>query len=49
MQSIGSLGLYLAFFGIVAIMLIIDFIGFKNNKSDQVSLKQAGYWSIAWV
>ena len=33
MQSIGSLGLYLAFFGIVAIMLMIDFIGFKNNIS----------------
>ena len=49
MQSIGSLGLYLAFFGIVAMMLMIDFIGFKNNKSGHVPLRQAAYWSIAWV
>ncbi|WP_269915461.1 TerC family protein [Acinetobacter sp. HY1485] len=52
MDSIGNIWLYLVFFGLVAVMLIIDFVGFKNKKtaSDaQVSLKEAGLWSMAWV
>ncbi|MEB3768347.1 TerC family protein [Acinetobacter sp. MD2] len=49
MNSIGNPWLYLVFFGIVFIMLLIDFLGFKNKKSDEVPLKQAAYWSLAWV
>lgn len=53
MDSIGNIWLYLVFFGIVFVMLLIDFLGFKQKNSDQgtqsVSIKQAAYWSIAWV
>ena len=49
METIGSLWLYLAFFGLVTVMLIIDFLGFKQNKGQEVKLKTAAYWSIAWV
>lgn len=49
MHSIGNIWLYLIFFGIVAIMLIIDFLGFKNKPQHDVPLRQAAYWSIAWV
>lgn len=49
MESIGSIGLYVAFFGIVAIMLLIDFLGFKKKEGQQVQIKTAVYWSIAWV
>ena len=49
METIGSLWLYLAFFGLVTVMLIIDFLGFKNNQGQEVKIKTAAYWSIAWV
>ena len=49
METIGSLWLYLAFFGLVTIMLLIDFLGFKNNKGQEIKVKTAAYWSIAWV
>ncbi len=49
METIGSLWLYLAFFGLVTVMLIIDFLGFKNNQGQEVKVKTAAYWSIAWV
>lgn len=49
METIGSLWLYLAFFGLVAVMLIIDFLGFKHNQGQEVKIKTAAYWSIAWV
>ena len=49
MHSIGNIWLYLIFFGIVAVMLIIDFLGFKNKPQHDVPLRQAAYWSIAWV
>ena len=49
METIGSLWLYLAFFGLVTVMLIVDFLGFKQNKDQKVKLKTAAYWSIAWV
>lgn len=49
MESIGNLGLYLAFFGIVLVMLVIDFLGFKQKQGQDVQLKTAAYWSIAWV
>ena len=49
METIGSLWLYLAFFGLVTVMLIVDFLGFKQNQGQEVKLKTAAYWSIAWV
>lgn len=49
METIGNLWLYLAFFGIVVIMLLIDFLGFKQKKEQEVKVKTAAYWSIAWV
>ena len=38
METIGNLWLYIAFFGIVIVMLLIDFLGFKQNK---VKMSQA--------
>ena len=49
METIGNPWLYLAFFAIVAIMLIIDFLGFKQKEGQDVKIKTAAYWSIAWV
>ena len=49
MESIGNLWLYLAFFGIVAVMLLIDFLGFKQKEGQEVKIKTAALWSIAWV
>ena len=49
MESIGNLWLYLAFFGIVTIMLLIDFLGFKQKEGQEVKVKTAAYWSVAWV
>lgn len=49
METIGSLWLYLAFFGIVTVMLVIDFLGFKQKQGQEIKLKTAAYWSIAWV
>lgn len=49
MESIGNIWLYVAFFGIVIVMLLIDFLGFKQKQGQDVSIKQAAYWSVAWV
>ena len=49
METIGTLWLYLVFFGIVSIMLVIDFIGFKHQHGQEVKIRTAAYWSIAWV
>lgn len=49
MESIGNPWLYLAFFAIVATMLLIDFLGFKQKEGQEVKIKTAAYWSIAWV
>ncbi|MDM1772262.1 MULTISPECIES: TerC family protein [Acinetobacter] len=46
METIGTLWLYLVFFAIVAVMLVIDFVGFKQQE---VKVRTAAYWSIAWV
>lgn len=40
MESIGNPWLYLAFFAIVAVMLLIDFMGFKQKKVKKSNLKQ---------
>ncbi|MBD8010346.1 TerC family protein [Acinetobacter pecorum] len=49
METIGTLWLYLVFFAIVAVMLVIDFIGFKHQHGQEVKVRTAAYWSIAWV
>jgi hypothetical protein len=49
MESIGNLWLYIAFFGIVTVMLLIDFLGFKQKRRSKVKIKTAALWSIAWV
>ncbi len=49
METIGTLWLYLIFFAIVAVMLIIDFVGFKHQHGQEVKVRTAAYWSIAWV
>ncbi len=49
MDSIGNIWLYLVFYGIVGVMLIVDFLGFKQQKDQPVSIKKAAAWSMAWV
>ena len=49
METIGNIWLYVIFFGIVTIMLLIDFLGFKQKEGQEVKVKTAAYWSIAWV
>ena len=49
METIGNLWLYLAFFGLVTVMLIVDFLGFKQKQGQEVKIKTAAYWSMAWV
>ena len=49
METIGNPWLYLAFFAIVIVMLLIDFLGFKQKEGQEVKIKTAAYWSIAWV
>lgn len=49
METIGSLWLYAIFFGIVAVMLLIDFLSFKQKDNEPVPVKQAALWSVAWV
>ena len=49
METIGNLWLYLAFFGLVAVMLTVDFLGFKQKQGQEVKIKTAAYWSMAWV
>ena len=49
METIGNLWLYVVFFGLVTVMLLVDFLGFKQKQNQDVPIKQAAYWSIAWV
>ena len=49
METIGNLWLYLAFFGLVAVMLTVDFLGFKKKQGQEVKIRTAAYWSMAWV
>ncbi|WP_436863419.1 TerC family protein [Acinetobacter haemolyticus] len=49
MDTIGNIWLYAIFFGIVIVMLLIDFLGFKQKQNQDVPIKQAAYWSITWV
>mgnify|MGYP000612575925 CR=1 FL=1 len=46
MESIGNLWLYLAFFGIVTVMLLIDFLGFKQKEGQEVKIKTAAFRRI---
>ena len=49
MESIGNIWLYLVFFGLVTVMLCIDFLGFKQKQDQAPSVKSAAFWSLAWV
>lgn len=49
METIGSVWLYAIFFGMVAVMLLIDFLSFKQKDNEPVPVKQAAIWSVAWV
>ncbi len=49
METIGNIWFYLIFFAIVAVMLLIDFLSFKQKADEPVPMKQAAYWSVAWV
>lgn len=46
METIGNLWLYVAFFGIVIVMLLIDFLGFKQKQGgmSQLSKLPTGVW-----
>lgn len=41
MESIGSLWLYVSFFGLVTVMLLVDFLGFKQKQLNLFSLYEA--------
>lgn len=48
--TLGTPLLYAGFFGLVAVMLLVDFFTFKQGTAgEKVSLKQAGIWSAIWV
>lgn len=49
METIGSVGLYTVFFALVAVMLLVDFLTFKQKADEPVPLKQAAIWSAVWV
>ena len=49
METIGSVGLYTVFFALVAEMLLVDFLTFKQKADEPVPLKQAAIWSAVWV
>lgn len=49
MESIGNPWLYAIFFAIVAVMLLVDFFGFKQKDNEPVPIRQAALWSMAWV
>ncbi len=49
METIGTFWLYLVFFAIVAVMLVIDFVGFKHQHGQPIKVRTAAYWSVAWV
>ena len=61
METIGTPWLYAIFFAMVAVMLLIDFLGFKQKDApadsainavqehQPVSIKLAAVWSVAWV
>lgn len=48
-ESIGNFWLYAIFFALVAVMLLIDFLGFKQKDNEPVPIRQAALWSAAWV
>lgn len=49
METIGNVWLYVAFFAVVAVMLLVDFLGFKQKDNEPVPIRQAALWSMAWV
>ncbi|UCV14803.1 TerC family protein [Quatrionicoccus australiensis] len=49
METIGSTGLWLAFTGIVLVMLAIDLFVVGGGKEHRVSFKEAAVWSVIWI
>lgn len=50
MESIAtSIWFYVVFFVIVAVMLLIDLLCLKQKEDEPVPIKQAAWWSVAWV
>ena len=37
METIGNLWLYVVFFGLVTVMLLVDFLGFKQKQKSRCS------------
>ena len=49
MDSIGNVGLWSAFAGIVLVMLAIDLFVVGGGKQHRVSMREAARWSVIWV
>jgi tellurite resistance protein TerC len=49
MDTIGSIGLWSAFAGIVVVMLAIDLFVVGGGKQHRVSMREAATWSVVWV
>jgi tellurite resistance protein TerC len=49
MDTIGSVGLWSAFAGIVLVMLAIDLFVVGGGKQHRVSMREAATWSVVWV
>jgi tellurite resistance protein TerC len=49
MDTIGSIGLWSAFTGIVLVMLVIDLFVVGGGKQHRVSMREAATWSVVWV
>ena len=49
METVGSLGLWAGFTGIVVIMLAIDLFVVGGGKEHRVSFKEASAWSLIWI
>lgn len=49
MISVGESWLWVAFFGLISLMLLIDIVVLHGGKAHRVSLKESSAWVIAWM
>jgi len=49
MQTVGTVGLWISFFVIVAVVLGIDFYFLKRKKSHIMTMRKAGAWVTLWM
>ena len=49
METIGTPGMWAAFFAIVLVMLAVDLFVVGGGKEHRVSIKEAATWSVVWV